>query len=778
MLYILPQVAIGVKVFSSSLKFITGSNLTQWLDKANLSFTALGHTFSTGASTSVKGYEAAVQSLSKEVLKGNITAEESATILNIVGQKMGIAKSSTNVLASAEQALNAQVAAGTITKQEATIALDALKLKTAANATTSAAATASNTALAASQRAVMMSSLALSAIIAGVTLGISALIIGFYSFHRSVSDIRNDITDLSQKMNETNESDQLLKRYKSLEDQLKKTSKSSEEYNNIQSQVLEVQRQLAEKFPTLISGYDAEGKAIATNYEALKKYNDEKKIQIAGEQGKNYDDLKDKLTNSVGSWQMNQIDIYNSKKQQMDTYEKNGQWEKYDNAASSIKDISKNIDSLNNSAATLYYALGRDTEMFDTQTGKWIKYSQFIKQNSSITEGNTSKKKDNTDANLENGDAIEKASEQVDNAYTIQQKYQQALTTSTDNVKDYSKYIKEMNDNSGHLKAASVEDIVKNHPELIQYLGDEKTLYDQINNAIDTNKENAQQAYMGMMVSREQNNQQLVEEIQTYQQLESSHKTDTETRKQMSDIAKSLAGQIEGLIVITDAEGNSRIQNIGLLNSQMNMLSQEGEAYKALANVKISTTKESSIIDTGVTQTTYANAKTRIGVIMAEVQALQAKRDAEAAVASAGGAMDMPTDKAFKPYNDEINAKQADIQKIQDAMSSLDKIWNDSGKYKSSVLDNMDTASEGGYKTTKSKADTEASKALTAESRNIANRERELDVESKGLDAQRKALELQKKHAQDSLEEGYCYVSNYLILKKSNYFSLKLVIMW
>jgi len=130
-LFTLLEVGVVMKSFSSASKIFTGLNFTQFLDKTGINgLSALtgGYQKST---TAAKAYQVASASLSAQVAAGNITATESAGILQVVGTKLGLASTSTNVLSAAqtglqsslargialESSLNAQVTAGTLSAQ-------------------------------------------------------------------------------------------------------------------------------------------------------------------------------------------------------------------------------------------------------------------------------------------------------------------------------------------------------------------------------------------------------------------------------------------------------------------------------------------------------------------------------------------------------------------------------------------------------------------------------------------------------------------------------------
>jgi TP901 family phage tail tape measure protein len=771
LLILIPEVSLAVKGLSTAFHIFKGEGIRQFLDSLNLPEKNIGGILDFGGqTTTVKAYNAAVNSLTNDIKNGNITEEESATILGVVGEKLNMAKSSTNVLAAAEQALNDKVEAGKITEEAAAVAMDKLKEKTGANATTTEAAAASEDALAASQKMTLASTLALNVAMGAIIIAASSVITTLMSLHKSTQDVESDIDSLATKMSSNQQNDALIKKYQDLEKQLKSTSKSSQDYTDIQTQITQVQEQLAEQFPTLVTGYDDEGKAIATNVKALKEYNDEKKNQIAASNASDYSKLYKELNtkdgssafqglipsilgNKVDTSMSTEIEQYteNMKKLQQELKTTGQDTEGYGDKTKATQD---KIDALNKATMNMWSAgyRGSQQQYFDTSSLQWETYTQYMKKNSDETKKNSDAKdsnskslKNNSNSFSENTDETQDNTTALQNAQSQEEQYQKTIESSTNKVKDYSKYIKDMNDNTGHMPSKDVAEIANKYPELLAYMGDEKTLYNQINSSINTNKQTAQTAYAQMIIAHEQAKQAIAQEAQQYQQLAASQSQDTASKKQMSQIAQDLANNIDGVITATDSEGNVTVTNMDLVNKQVGMLQTEGTAYQGLANVKLSTSKESAEIDTGNTQTTYENAKTRIASIMAEVQALEIKEQAEikaasvVAKASNGKVTGMGGGTDFDKTTSQINADNDDVQKIKDAMSAIDKLYDTAGKATSAVIDNMDGASEGTDSTAKAEAAQRAAE----------------EAQKKQQDALKKSLEDQKKEADASLDASY-----------------------
>ncbi|MBK5239830.1 phage tail tape measure protein [Clostridium sp.] len=110
-LFILLETTIAVKTLSFGLKMVTGSNLTQSLDRMNMSFSAFGKSFQT-QTMATRAYNTASKSLQAQIISGNITAQESGAILGVVGTKLGVATTGIVTMSAAQGALDTRLLAG------------------------------------------------------------------------------------------------------------------------------------------------------------------------------------------------------------------------------------------------------------------------------------------------------------------------------------------------------------------------------------------------------------------------------------------------------------------------------------------------------------------------------------------------------------------------------------------------------------------------------------------------------------------------------------------
>lgn len=314
------EVSASVKILSGSLKMITGSNLTQWLDKSNLSFNVFGKSMSFGG-TATNAYNAAAKSLQAQMISGNITATESATILQTLGTKLGLASSSTNILMAAEMALDEEVAKQSITREAANAELLRTRTLLNANIVSTEGAIISQEALDASQKAVAASALAMNV---AMGVGILALTLGITYIASHWNDAAKAQEEYIKKTEEqiaslkTQQSDMsdLIATYDKL---ASTTSKSTDE----QKQYLDIQNKISDISPDLVDHYDSEGNAILKSTEALKEYTNQLKLQATEKENALQDNYAKQIQKETDSINKNKEAIADSIAAQKKTEEYN-----------------------------------------------------------------------------------------------------------------------------------------------------------------------------------------------------------------------------------------------------------------------------------------------------------------------------------------------------------------------------------------------------------------------------------------------------------------------
>lgn len=603
----------------------------------------------------------------------------------------------------------------------------------------------------------------------GIGLAITGLIGLFTSLANKVKDAQTEIQNLSARTNELKQNEQLVNQYENLSTQLQNTSKDSAEYKNIQKQVLDMQKQLAENFPSLIDGYDAEGNALVKNIDKLRDYNSQKKLMIQADATDAYSTMYNQITKKSGlgigniiaggqsltgamGFGTSEIEDYNKYIKLLDEEMKTtGKDTK--GYADKVKEASSHIQSFNENSVKLYNIGQTNVDYFDVATGKLVKYSDYLKQGSDDTKGNAGNIK-----NLIN--QYNQLSNSGDNSADTQQK----LASITSQLKDRYGDLEVGVDSSGNAIIKNT-DVLNEHARTLGIDGDAANSAKNNIKSLETvvsELSDAMSKAKGNISSIDQVLQQHAETGEwNYDVLLSLIKTHPELLGALGD-EKALT---EALTKAKQDEVNTAESSI---NEQINLRKNEVvEGLKAYG-LDISNFSDAQSAKTALAEKA---SKDRIDIIKNEalafnnvMNAIQDNKNSVNSMTGLNSDLGAVFNKDTKDYqeqkNKEFNDKIKSIQTgVGNTSKSIDEYFNlqkllDNAN---TMLNNIGNENYDGKKnsTTKSKADTEASKALTAESRNIANRERELDIESKGLEAQRKALELQKKHAQDSLEEGY-----------------------
>lgn len=109
----------------------------------------------------------------------------------------------------------------------------------------------------------------------------------------------------------------------------------------------------------------------------------------------------------------------------------------------------------------------------------------------------------NTDVLEQHASALAIDAQNATMAKNAQQQLADKMDQSLAKVDDYAKYIKEMNSNSGHLSANSMQQLIKDHMELAPYLTNEQELYQKIQEAINDEKNTATETYQQMMAQND-----------------------------------------------------------------------------------------------------------------------------------------------------------------------------------------------------------------------------------------------------------------------------------
>ncbi len=118
------------------------------------------------------------------------------------------------------------------------------------------------------------------------------------------------------------------------------------------------------------------------------------------------------------------------------------------------------------------------------------------------------------------------------------------------------------------------------------------------------------------------NREEIVKLAQEYISLTKIQDRNAEQNARMSELARILNGDIYGLTLTRDAEGNVIIGNTQLLNDQIGVMNSESGTVEALTNVKLNSVKSWASAEYDKTKITYEQAQQRIKTYIEEAEAM------------------------------------------------------------------------------------------------------------------------------------------------------------
>jgi TP901 family phage tail tape measure protein len=536
----------------------------------------------------------------------------------------------------------------------------------------------------------------------GLGIAITGLIGLFTSWANKIKDTQTDIDSLASKMNELKQNDQLISQYENLSNQLQSTSKNSTDYKNIQGQVLDIQKQLAQQFPSLIDGYDAQGNALVKNIDKLKEYNNQQKLMIQASASSDYTTMLGKITQKsgpatgavMGNIGLSEIEEYNKYikllDEEMKTTGKDTQ-----GYANKIKDASSHIQSFNENAVKLYSIGQTNVQYFDTATGKLVKYSDYIKQNQQNTQGatnttnsntsalgnNTSATNANSNAKNANGKSAGSAANQNQSLGNVMTDLSDSMSKAQTNLTDINQLL-DKHKTSGEWDYATILKLANNgYPALISAMGDDKKMTD-------------------ILLQAKQ------DEVNT---------AENSLKKQI-DLEKDKVNSVLVAYGLDVSNFNSSEQaKTAILQAEVNkrlvLLQNEAKAYSDNANAQLD--KANADGDEVASQKAaqfYQRDLNQAKKIQSQIDGLKSGNLA----------------KADPTLNDDVN-NYFNLKKLQAAATQ--------------ALNGVGSTSDDGKKnSTSNSANKQANAQLTAQSRDVANQSRNIAIQSRNLDMQTQTI--------------------------------------
>lgn len=369
----------------------------------------------------------------------------------------------------------------------------------------------------------------LSAITSANPFGIIALactgaVLAIQKVNSELDKVNDKITPLNESLSDLSNiksNEALVKQYEDLEKVINSNTSSTEEITSAKEQLLQVQKQIASNMPELITGYTAEGEAVATNIEKIKsKISNDLNGTIKQAQS-SYKDLFDQLnSNNVDGFARynNTYDERTQIEEYQELLNKQGEWTGKESER--YTELNKKISSMNQAVMQLQ-SNGQDVsgmKIFDFETGKLVDAKQYI--------DDMAKSSDNAKSSADNlADGIDGIGDSADNASKKLEDLAKGFNNLSSTNSDIDSVIEDLK-SLGGISEQTYAKIIDN-PAILQALTSEG---DVIQNLTKLQEENRQ--------SMEDRIQQAVDTangVNSSQQSEADSKADADNQKLQSD---------------------------------------------------------------------------------------------------------------------------------------------------------------------------------------------------------------------------------------------------
>lgn len=310
-----------------------------------------------------------------------------------------------------------------------------------------------------------------------IALACTGAVLAIQKVNSELDKVNDKITPLNESLSDLSNiksNEDLVKQYEDLEKVINSNTSSTEEISSAKERLLQVQKQIASNMPELITGYTAEGEAIATNVDKIKaKISNDLNGTIKQAQS-SYKDLFDQLNSN----NVNGFARYNNtydKRTQIEEYQellnKQGEWT--DKESERYTELNKKISSMNQAVMQLQ-SNGQDVsgmKIFDFETGKLVDAKQYI--------DDMAKSSDNAKGSADNlANGIDNIGNSADNASTDFDKLAEAFNNTVAQGELVDKVLKEMSENDG-LSLDTWGKVIKD-PEILQALSDQGTAVEKL----------------------------------------------------------------------------------------------------------------------------------------------------------------------------------------------------------------------------------------------------------------------------------------------------------
>lgn len=387
------------------------------------------------------------------------------------------------------------------------------------------------------------------ALTAATTIGVSLAIAGLFklisTFKQAEESQRKLVEETADNIKST---EQEITQLESLRDRYGKLIKEKERGINVDEELLQVQKQLANISDSLITGLDDEGNYISDNIELTNRLIERKKELLAQEQEaiqyeaqKKLPQLRQQITNAQA-----ELDEINNR------IKSGGQKEFSRGGQTYTVDIT---DDLNKQKLQLVNTL----KELEEENTKWLSIVQKGITQEELSAVATAKNDDAKQSAIkslekygltveeinefvdlyikkqnESKDATKGVGDQQEDHTKLLEKAQKSYEDITDKLITYNKILQEMNSKEG-LQGSTKDEIIRKHAELAPYLDNEKQLRQELIRIIDEEEDAQRKAYQEMITYSEtffnaklKGNAELVERLGKY------YSTDLENAKSLA----------------------------------------------------------------------------------------------------------------------------------------------------------------------------------------------------------------------------------------------------
>jgi len=514
---VLAELAVAYKAINSVQKMITGQDFKQWLDMLLPKIGGFSKVFGDG-NASMRAFQMGAKSLGDSLSSGNINIDEYSTILGELGKQCGVSAVGVDQLKLSKAALDKQLDTGKITQVQYNEQLEKLATTTKTASIANKAHESSQKAVTAAKKSTLVSTLALNVATIASTLLISAAIAGIYKLADALIITKKELKEMNEATKSAMDaisknattSQSSLNRKVEIEELLK-GNLAIDEQSKLEKELYDIKVKLGEMLPGAVSSINAEGKAIADNNVLIQKQIDLEKERVKAKADAY---LKDNskfniLGNDIGSKATktgNDISRY----EQMKTASDQGR-SSYDeilgtNAQGKVMTKSVKFDQTDMSKLKIAIEDNKlslmEWDMMYSQASDSMK-AQLPTYESVVTKINSmsSSTDSNTNSIKANALAQETNVMTAEQIKAAQEALQKSFQDSTAKIEDYQKILHDLKTNDSELKSATMKNLAKDHIELLPYLKDEKMLIDKVTEALETEKNTANQAYREMMMS-------------------------------------------------------------------------------------------------------------------------------------------------------------------------------------------------------------------------------------------------------------------------------------